>query len=121
MKKRTRRPRRKTTCNVNFGKVQNKSVKVFQGDTARNDIEIIGQSGSYSIWTDPNSTAFSGLRGKSGNLSEVKKAINNALCSDSIGSASDPGKAASTAPTPGNSAPAKEPVSAGTTPKDCTC
>ena len=33
----------KKDCNVNFGKVSDKSVKVFEGDSRRKDIEIIGQ------------------------------------------------------------------------------
>ena len=67
-------------CNVNFGKVNNKSVKVFDGDKARKDIEIIGSKGSYSIWTDPSNKTLGSLRGKTGTLSEVKAQVSKAMC-----------------------------------------
>ena len=68
------------TCNINFGKVNNKSVKVFDGDKARKDIEIIGSKGSYSVWTDPENKDLSKLRGTTGSLSEVKAQISKTVC-----------------------------------------
>lgn len=67
-------------CDINFGKVQDKSVKVYKGEKARKDIEIIGSRGSYSIWTDPKNTNLKSLRGKTGSLKEVKGAISKAMC-----------------------------------------
>ena len=55
-------------------------MKVFEGDSRRKDIEIIGQKGNYSVWTDPSKKNLVGLRGKTGSLSEVKKAVASHLC-----------------------------------------
>ena len=67
-------------CNVNFSKVNNKSVKVFDGDKARKDIEILGSKGSYSVWTDPANKNLSKLRGVTGSLSEVKAQVSKTVC-----------------------------------------
>ena len=55
-------------------------MKVFEGDSRRKDIEIIGQKGNYSIWTDPSKKNLVGLREMTGSLSEVKKAVASYLC-----------------------------------------
>lgn len=68
-------------CDLNFGKVSNKTVKVFQGEKQNKDIEIIGQKGNYTVWTNPEKTELSSLRGKTGNLSQVKGFVSSVLCS----------------------------------------
>ena len=70
----------KKNCNINFGKVNKKSVKVFVGDKARKDIEILGSKGSYSVWTDPANKNLSKLRGVTGSLSEVKAQVSKTVC-----------------------------------------
>ena len=65
----------KKECNVNFSKVSNKSVKIFDGDKKRTDVEIIEEKGKYSVWTDPSNKSLSKLRGKTGSLSELKKVV----------------------------------------------
>lgn len=70
-------------CNVNFSKVNNKSVKVFDGDKARKDIEILGSNGSYSIWTDPANKSLAKLRGVTGSLAEVKAQVSKTMCATS--------------------------------------
>ncbi len=70
-------------CNINFSKVNKKSVKVFDGDKARKDVEIIGSKGSYSVWTDPKNKDLSKLRGVTGSLSEVKAKVSETMCATS--------------------------------------
>lgn len=67
-------------CNINFSKVNKKSVKVFDGDKARKDVEILGSKGSYSVWTDSKNKNLSKLRGVTGSLSEVKARVSKAMC-----------------------------------------
>jgi len=67
-------------CNINFSKVNKKSVKVFDGDKARKDVEIIGSKGSYSVWTDPKNKNLAKLRGVTGSLSEVKAKVSETMC-----------------------------------------
>ena len=38
----------KKECNVNFSKASNKSVKIFDGDKKRTDVEIIGEKSCRS-------------------------------------------------------------------------
>lgn len=73
-------------CDINFTKVKDKSVKIFQGEQQLQGVEIIGSRGKYSIWTDPNNKNLTPIRGKSGNLTDVKKAISSHLCGGETGS-----------------------------------
>lgn len=69
-------------CGVNFGKVTNKSVEVFVGTQKKENVEIIGSRGNYSIWTDKSNENLAKLRGKSGSLKEVKRHVSKALCNN---------------------------------------
>ena len=71
-----------TSCDVNFGKVTNKSVEVFVGTEKKASVEIIGSRGNYSVWTDKSNESLAKLRGKSGSLKEVKTAVSRALCNN---------------------------------------
>ena len=69
-------------CNVNFGKVSEKSVKVFLGKKQHTGVEIIGEKGQYSVYTDPKLKELSRLRGTSGSLQDVKKKVSDFLCGE---------------------------------------
>ena len=71
------------SCDINFGKVLDKSVKVYVGEKEAGSVEILGSRGNYSIWTDKSNENLASLRGKSGSLKEVKSYVSQALCNDS--------------------------------------
>ena len=71
-------------CNINFSKLENRSIKVFNDKDPVKGIEIIGERGKYSVYTDPGNKKFSDLRGKSGNLKEIKKIVSGALCGKEV-------------------------------------
>jgi hypothetical protein len=79
-------PKKETvqSCNVNFGKVADKSVKVFVGDKRHQGVEIIGGKGKYSVYTDPSNKELSNLRGTSGTLKEVKSKVSKFLCGTDV-------------------------------------
>lgn len=68
------------SCDINFGKVKDRSVKVYLGDKQIDGVEIIGSRGKYAINADSSNEKLSTIRGKSGNLKEVKKAVASHLC-----------------------------------------
>jgi len=80
MKKSNSNSKTVDSCNVNFGKVKDRSVKVYLGDKKHDGVEIIGSRGKYAINADSSNESLAKLRGKSGNLKEVKRAVASHLC-----------------------------------------
>lgn len=68
------------SCDINFGKFKDRSVKVYVGDKQIDGVEIIGSRGKYAINADSSNEKLSTIRGKSGNLKEVKKTVSSYLC-----------------------------------------
>ena len=68
------------SCDINFSKLRNRSVKVFLGAEQSKSVEIIGSRGKYAIVTDSNNENLAKLRGKTGSLKEVKKEVASYLC-----------------------------------------
>ena len=80
MKKTTSNPKSGDSCDINFSKVKDRSVKVYVGDNKHEGVEIIGSKGKYAVHTDSKNEKLSSLRGKSGTLQEVKRAVSGHLC-----------------------------------------
>ena len=68
-------------CDVNFSKLKDRSVKVYMGTEKHQGVEIIGSKGKYAVLTDSKNERLSALRGRSGTLKEVKRAVAVHLCS----------------------------------------
>ncbi len=70
----------KKSCDINFSKVKERSVKVFVDDKKHNGVEIVGSKGKYAIVTDSSKESLKAIRGKTGSLKEVKGYVSNHLC-----------------------------------------